>query len=221
MAAPNGQITFSPIASCTSTTYDSGTNTWEATVPIRGDNEIFLACLAFPFLYPEACRVESVRWTGRDPSVFRQVARACRSSGNGARLSAPSSQPITTLSASKPGTKRRVDRATETTQGRRKARTAAMCPGRTTLLVVRGAAAARTGRVRGAARIRSNLVVHHNCFECFFRMLCDDDFLIYCAVSIRAGSLFRKRKAALRVVDLVVCPMLYASVSVSATQLSS
>ena len=97
----------------------------------------------------------------------------------------------------------------------------AMCPGRTTLLVVRGAAAARTGRVRGAARIRSNLVVHHNCFECFFRMLCDDDFLIYCAVSIRAGSLFRKRKAALRVVDLVVCPMLYASVSVSATQLSS
>lgn len=48
LAVPNAKITFSSSASCTSTTFDSGTNTWMTTVPIRGDDEIFLTGLAWP-----------------------------------------------------------------------------------------------------------------------------------------------------------------------------
>lgn len=48
LAVPNAKITFSSSASCTSTTYDSVTNTWMTTVPISGDDEIFLTGLAWP-----------------------------------------------------------------------------------------------------------------------------------------------------------------------------
>jgi len=48
LSAPNAQITFSPSASCASTTFDSITNTWMTTVPISGSDEIFLDGLAFP-----------------------------------------------------------------------------------------------------------------------------------------------------------------------------
>lgn len=44
---PNAQITFSTSATCTSTTFDSGTNTWKTTVPVTGDDEIFLTGLAW------------------------------------------------------------------------------------------------------------------------------------------------------------------------------
>jgi hypothetical protein len=48
LAVPNAKITFSPSATCTSTTFDSMTSTWVTTVPISGDDEIFLTGLAFP-----------------------------------------------------------------------------------------------------------------------------------------------------------------------------
>jgi hypothetical protein len=48
LAVPNAKITFSPSASCTSTTFDSVTNTWMTTVPVSGDDEIFLTGLAWP-----------------------------------------------------------------------------------------------------------------------------------------------------------------------------
>jgi len=47
LAVPNAKITFSPSATCTSTTFDSVTNTWMTTVPISGDDEIFLTGLAW------------------------------------------------------------------------------------------------------------------------------------------------------------------------------
>jgi hypothetical protein len=48
LAVPNAKITFSSSATCTSTTFDSVTNTWMTTVPISGDDEIFLTGLAWP-----------------------------------------------------------------------------------------------------------------------------------------------------------------------------
>ena len=45
---PNAQITFSPIATCASTTFDTLTNTWTTIVPLAGSDEIFLAGVAFP-----------------------------------------------------------------------------------------------------------------------------------------------------------------------------
>jgi hypothetical protein len=48
LAVPNAKITFSTSASCTSTTFDSVTNTWITTVPVSGDDEIFLTGLAWP-----------------------------------------------------------------------------------------------------------------------------------------------------------------------------
>lgn len=47
LAVPNAKITFSPSASCTSTTFDTVTNTWMTTVPVSGDDEIFLTGLAW------------------------------------------------------------------------------------------------------------------------------------------------------------------------------
>ena len=44
----NAEVTFSPSVSCTSTTFDTMTNTWVTTVPIKGDDEIFLSGLAWP-----------------------------------------------------------------------------------------------------------------------------------------------------------------------------
>src|SRR6266566_2249742 len=48
LAVPNAKITFSATALCTSTTFDSVTNTWMTTVPISGDDEIFLTGFAWP-----------------------------------------------------------------------------------------------------------------------------------------------------------------------------
>jgi len=48
LAVPNAKITFSPTATCTSTTFDTVTNTWMTTVPVSGDDEIFLTGLAWP-----------------------------------------------------------------------------------------------------------------------------------------------------------------------------
>ena len=48
LAVPNAKITFSTRATCTSTIFDSVTNTWMTTVPISGDDEIFLTGLAWP-----------------------------------------------------------------------------------------------------------------------------------------------------------------------------
>jgi hypothetical protein len=47
LAIPNAKITFSASATCTYTTVDSVTNTWMTTVPISGDDEIFLTGLAW------------------------------------------------------------------------------------------------------------------------------------------------------------------------------
>jgi len=44
---PNAQITFSPSATCSSTTFNSATNTWVTMVPVKGDDEIFLTGLAW------------------------------------------------------------------------------------------------------------------------------------------------------------------------------
>ena len=47
LAVPNARITFSPSATCASTSFDTLTNTWMTTVPIAGSDEIFLSGLAF------------------------------------------------------------------------------------------------------------------------------------------------------------------------------
>jgi hypothetical protein len=47
-AVPNAQITFSPTAACTTTTFSTMTNTWLTTVPMRGDDEIFLTGIPVP-----------------------------------------------------------------------------------------------------------------------------------------------------------------------------
>ena len=47
LGVPNAKITFSPSVTCTSTTFDSVSNTWMTTVPVSGDDEIFLTGLAF------------------------------------------------------------------------------------------------------------------------------------------------------------------------------
>lgn len=40
-------ITFSPSATCVSTKFDTATNTWQTTVPLKGDDEIFLSGRSF------------------------------------------------------------------------------------------------------------------------------------------------------------------------------
>jgi hypothetical protein len=47
-SAPNAQITFSPTATCTTTTFSTMTNTWMTTVPVKGDDEIFLTGIPVP-----------------------------------------------------------------------------------------------------------------------------------------------------------------------------
>ncbi len=62
-SAPNAQITFSPSATCSSTTFNAMTNTWMTTVPVNGDDEIFLSGLAVPVPstgFPDG----KVEWTG-------------------------------------------------------------------------------------------------------------------------------------------------------------
>jgi hypothetical protein len=48
LPVPDAQITFSPSATCATTSFDSTTNTWLATVPISGTDNIFLSGLTFP-----------------------------------------------------------------------------------------------------------------------------------------------------------------------------
>ncbi len=63
-SAPNAQITFSPSATCSSSTFNAMTNTWVTTVPVTGDDEIFLSGLAVPvpsYGLPEGANVE---WAG-------------------------------------------------------------------------------------------------------------------------------------------------------------
>jgi hypothetical protein len=48
LAVPNAQITFSPSATCTSTSFDGSTNTWITVTPLQGEDEVFLSGLAFP-----------------------------------------------------------------------------------------------------------------------------------------------------------------------------
>jgi len=45
---PNAQVTFDPHAVCSSTTFNSATNTWTTTVPLAGSDEIFLSGVSFP-----------------------------------------------------------------------------------------------------------------------------------------------------------------------------
>jgi hypothetical protein len=45
---PNAQITFDPNAACASTSFDTATNTWTTTVPLAGNDEIFLSGVSFP-----------------------------------------------------------------------------------------------------------------------------------------------------------------------------
>lgn len=47
LAVPNAQVTFSPSATCATTSFDSITNTWMTTVPVSGHDEIFLSGLTF------------------------------------------------------------------------------------------------------------------------------------------------------------------------------
>jgi hypothetical protein len=65
LAVPNAQITFSPSASCASTTFDSITNTWMTTVPIGGSDEIFLDGLAYQLAAGFSGTIHgSVVWNG-------------------------------------------------------------------------------------------------------------------------------------------------------------
>lgn len=48
LGVPGARIVFSPTATCSSTTFDTMTNTWVTTVPVKGDDEIFLTGLAWP-----------------------------------------------------------------------------------------------------------------------------------------------------------------------------
>jgi len=65
---PSAEVTFDPNALCASTTFDTATNTWKTTVPLAGNDEIFLAGLAFPIPATFALvggRVQgSVVWNG-------------------------------------------------------------------------------------------------------------------------------------------------------------
>src|SRR5262249_42524658 len=52
LSVPNGQIVFSPAANCSSTVFDTGSNTWITTVPISGSDEIFLSGLSYMLTSP-------------------------------------------------------------------------------------------------------------------------------------------------------------------------
>ncbi|MEI9981210.1 MAG: hypothetical protein WDN23_19830 [Edaphobacter sp.] len=63
-SAPNARITFSPSAPCGSTTFDTMTNTWFTIVPMRTDDEIFLAGVAIPVPAGGFPGGMNVNWTG-------------------------------------------------------------------------------------------------------------------------------------------------------------
>jgi hypothetical protein len=47
LPASDATITFSPNAKCTSTKFDTATNTWQTTAPVKGDDEVFLSGRSF------------------------------------------------------------------------------------------------------------------------------------------------------------------------------
>ncbi len=62
---PNGTITFSPTATCASTSFDSVSNTFATTLPIAGSDEILLTGLAFPVPATFGGKVPgNVTWSG-------------------------------------------------------------------------------------------------------------------------------------------------------------
>jgi hypothetical protein len=63
-SAPNARITFSPSAPCSTTTYDTMTNTWFTIVPMRADDEIFLTGVAVPVPAGGMPGGINVNWTG-------------------------------------------------------------------------------------------------------------------------------------------------------------
>jgi hypothetical protein len=65
LAVPNGEITFSPSANCSMTSFDTATNTWQTTLPISGSDEIFLTGLAWQVPPGFAGKVPgNVTWNG-------------------------------------------------------------------------------------------------------------------------------------------------------------
>ncbi len=65
LTVPNAQIVFSPSATCSSTTFSTMTNTWTTTVPVKGDDEIFLTGLAWPVpVAGLAGGINPVSWEG-------------------------------------------------------------------------------------------------------------------------------------------------------------
>ena len=63
-SAPSARITFSPSATCSSTTFDTMTNTWFTIVPVHGDDEIFLTGVAVPVPSGGLPGGIKVNWTG-------------------------------------------------------------------------------------------------------------------------------------------------------------
>jgi len=55
---------FSATATCTSTTFDPQTNTWFTTVPLKGDDEIFLSGLSYPVPAGFGKVTGAVTWNG-------------------------------------------------------------------------------------------------------------------------------------------------------------
>ncbi len=64
LVVPNAQITFSPSATCATTTFNTATNTWITTVPISGSDEILLSGLSYKLTAPLAGGTNPVTWTG-------------------------------------------------------------------------------------------------------------------------------------------------------------
>jgi hypothetical protein len=63
-SVPNARITFSPSAPCSTTTFDTMTNTWFTIVPMRADDEIFLTGVAVPVPAGGLPGGMNVNWTG-------------------------------------------------------------------------------------------------------------------------------------------------------------
>jgi hypothetical protein len=63
-SVPSARITFSPSVVCSSTTFDTMTNTWFTIVPMRADDEIFLTGVAVPVPAGGLSGGINVNWTG-------------------------------------------------------------------------------------------------------------------------------------------------------------
>lgn len=64
LPVPNAEVEFSPNATCTSTTYDSQTNTWFTTAPLSGEDETFLSGLSYPVPAGFGQVTGNVTWNG-------------------------------------------------------------------------------------------------------------------------------------------------------------